>query len=72
MNYEGLLLTAKFEADDKVLGLDAGTNDYLTKPFNIRELLARIRDIVTAHRRKIWATMQDEKFLLIEAVFPVN
>lgn len=38
-----LLLTAKSEVDDKVLGLDAGANDYLTKPFNARDLLARIR-----------------------------
>lgn len=38
-----LLLTAKSEVDDKVQGLDAGANDYLTKPFNSRELLAQIR-----------------------------
>ena len=38
-----LLLTAKSEIDDKITGLDAGANYYLTKPFNMRELLARIR-----------------------------
>lgn len=38
-----LLLTAKSEVDDKVLGLDSGADDYLTKPFAVKELLARIR-----------------------------
>ena len=38
-----LMLTAKSETDDKVTGLDAGADDYLTKPFAIKELLARIR-----------------------------
>ena len=40
-----LLLTAKSEIDDKVLGLDSGANYYLTKPFDTKELLASIRAI---------------------------
>ncbi len=38
-----LLLTAKAEVEDKVLGLDTGADDYLTKPFQPQELLARVR-----------------------------
>ena len=44
-----LMLTAKSELDDKVKGLDLGADDYLTKPFEIKELLARVRAITRRH-----------------------
>lgn len=40
-----LMLTAKSEIDDRVAGLDAGADDYLVKPFAMKELLARIRSL---------------------------
>lgn len=44
-----IMLTAKSELDDKIVGLDSGADDYLTKPFEVKELLARLRAIT---RRK--------------------
>ena len=47
-----LLLTAKAEVDDRVTGLDAGADDYLPKPFAMKELMARVRSMV--RRRDIY------------------
>lgn len=46
-----ILLTAKIEDQDKIIGLELGGDDYITKPFNVRELLARARAVLRrAHR----------------------
>lgn len=47
-----ILLTAKSEVEDKVKGLDLGANDYVTKPFEIDELLARIRNTIRFSKQR--------------------
>lgn len=47
-----LMLTAKREESDKVVGLDSGADDYLTKPFGVRELMARVRALLRRGPRR--------------------
>jgi len=47
-----LMLTARDTVDDRVTGLDAGADDYLVKPFNLKELLARLRALARRHTAK--------------------
>lgn len=56
-----ILLTAKGEEIDKVLGLELGADDYVTKPFGLRELLARIKAVL----RRGKGTLPDKKEILI-------
>lgn len=53
-----ILLTAKGSVEDKVSGLDLGANDYITKPFQIEELLARIRAVL--RMRTAAPSMEDD------------
>src|SRR5919205_169843 len=41
-----IVLTARVEDQDKILGLELGADDYVTKPFNVRELMARVRAVL--------------------------
>lgn len=45
-----IMLTAKSEVDDRITGLDSGADDYLTKPFAIGELLARVRSLTRRNK----------------------
>ena len=57
-----IMVTAKTTEIDKVKGLDVGADDYLTKPFGVMELIARVKAVL---RR----TMEEEKFLSLGDVF---
>ena len=48
------MLTARREESDKVLGLESGADDYLTKPFGVREFVARVRALLRRPRRRAW------------------
>lgn len=58
-----ILLTAKSDVEDKVAGLDLGANDYVTKPFEIDELLARIRSALRFSKPVASVETKDEHLL---------
>jgi DNA-binding response OmpR family regulator len=65
-----LMLTARDEDVDKIIGLEVGADDYLTKPFNPRELVARVKSILrraTPERRQIESKQLRHGDLVIDA-----
>ncbi len=63
-----IMLTALGTTEDKVLGLDSGADDYLTKPFKLNELLARIRALARRKERP----MNDEKLAFSDLVLDIS
>ena len=59
-----LMLTAKTEETDKVVGLEIGADDYVTKPFSMRELLARVRAML--RRAKLTESMLTDKKTILK------
>ena len=59
-----LMLTARDAESDKVVGLESGADDYLTKPFGVRELMARVGAITRRHRRATATSTPDANSLV--------
>ena len=71
-NIPVLILSAKSEVDDKVLGLDSGANDYLTKPFSVKELLARLRAMTRKGDGQIDSTLKFGNLTLDLATYELS
>ena len=56
-----LMLTARREESDKVVGLESGADDYLTKPFSVRELIARVRALLRRGPRPIVSSSREPR-----------
>lgn len=65
MNVPILMLTAKVDETDKIVGLEIGADDYMTKPFSLRELLARIRAMLRRSKMAEMPPKADEALLKV-------
>jgi DNA-binding response OmpR family regulator len=67
-----LMLTAKGQMEDKVVGLDAGADDYMTKPFSFDELLARVRALTRRKGTTVNTNLTVEDLVLDKKLFLVK
>jgi len=63
-----LMLTARSEEVDKVIGLESGADDYITKPFKIREFIARVKAIIRRQDQFLMLATKDVKLLQFDAL----
>lgn len=71
-NIPVLMLTAKSEIDDRCLGLDLGADDYLTKPFAMKELLSRIKALIRRKTEKVESNLVFGDLTLDRASYEVK
>lgn len=64
-----ILLTAKTDLDSKIFGLDYGADDYITKPFSVKYLRARIENIIR-QRKRLYESYSTEKQNAVQTVYP--
>lgn len=64
VNLPIIMMTSKGELDDKILGLDSGADDYLVKPFEMKELLARVRALLRRPQEKIITKLEIQDLVL--------
>lgn len=59
-----ILLTARSEEIDKVLGLELGADDYMTKPFSVRELIARVKAVLRRRESNVGSNSKQENIII--------
>ena len=64
VNLPIIMITAKGEIEDKIMGLDSGADDYLVKPYDMKELLARVRALLRRPQEKVLSKLEVKDIIL--------